>query len=78
LFLGLGPSLKENIKDLKTLKLSKFTLIAADGATTALLEEDVIPDIIVTDLDGKMEDIIQANQKGSFLAVHAHGITLIK
>jgi uncharacterized Rossmann fold enzyme len=75
---GAGPSLKENIKDLKTLKLSKFTLIAADGATTALLEEDVIPDIIVTDLDGKMEDIIQANQKGSFLAVHAHGNNLDK
>ncbi len=76
--LGAGPSLKENIKDLKTLKLSNFTLIAADGATTALLEEDVIPDIIVTDLDGKMEDIIQANQEGSFLAVHAHGNNLDK
>ncbi len=70
---GAGPSLKGNIRDLKNLCLSEFTLIAADGATTALLEEDLIPDVIVTDLDGKMEDIIQANLDGSFLVVHAHG-----
>jgi uncharacterized Rossmann fold enzyme len=70
---GAGPSLKENIRDLKNYNLSNFTLIAADGATTALLEEELTPDIIVTDLDGKMEDIIQANQDGSFLVVHAHG-----
>ncbi len=75
---GAGPSLKENIKELKNLKLSNFTLIVADGATTALLEENIIPDIIVTDLDGKMEDIIRANQEGSFLAVHAHGNNLKK
>ncbi len=75
---GAGPSLKNNIIELKTLKLSNFTIIAADGATTALLEEDIIPDIIVTDLDGKMEDIIRANQDGSFLVVHAHGNNLKK
>jgi len=41
---GAGPSLKRNIVELKKLdeleELDlKFTLIAADGATTALLEE---------------------------------------
>jgi len=75
---GAGPSLRGNIKDLKNLNLSNFTLIAADGATTALLEDDITPDIIVTDLDGKMEDIIQANRDGSFLVVHAHGNNLDK
>jgi uncharacterized Rossmann fold enzyme len=81
---GAGPSLKRNIDELKELNqleelnLSKFTLIAADGATTALLEEDIIPDIIVTDLDGKMDDILEANNEGAILAVHAHGNNMDK
>jgi len=70
---GAGPSLKPNITILKTINLDEFTLIAADGATTALLEEDIIPDIIVTDLDGRMDDIICANQQGALMVVHAHG-----
>jgi uncharacterized Rossmann fold enzyme len=81
---GAGPSLKRNIIELKELDesgeldLNKFTLIAADGATTALLEEDVIPDIIVTDLDGNMGDIIKANNEGAILVVHAHGNNMDK
>ena len=81
---GAGPSLKKNIvelnelDELEELNLNKFTLIAADGATTALLEENIIPDIIVTDLDGKMEDIIEANNSGAILAVHAHGNNIDK
>lgn len=70
---GAGPSLKPNLTILKTINLDDFTLIAADGATTALLEEDIIPDIIVTDLDGRMDDIIYANQNGALMVVHAHG-----
>ncbi|EKQ52493.1 MAG: putative Rossmann fold enzyme [Methanobacterium sp. Maddingley MBC34] len=70
---GAGPSLKSNLVDLKHLDLGEFTLIAADGATTALLEEGLVPDIIVTDLDGRIDDIMNANQKGSILVVHAHG-----
>jgi len=75
---GAGPSLKRNIIELKELNLKYFTLIAADGAATALLEEDVIPDIIITDLDGKMDDIIECNHKGSILVVHAHGNNMDK
>lgn len=70
---GAGPSLKPNLAILKRINLDDFTLIAADGATTALLEEDIIPDIIVTDLDGRMDDIFDANQKGALMVVHAHG-----
>jgi len=75
---GAGPSIKNNIKEIKNLNLSEYTLIAADGATTALMEEDIVPDIIVTDLDGKMEDILCANHEGSFIVVHAHGNNLEK
>ena len=48
-------------------------MICADGAVTALLEEEIIPDIVVTDLDGKIEDIIDSNKNGAVMVVHAHG-----
>lgn len=73
---GAGPSLKGNIRELKKYDLADFTLIAADGATTALREEGVIPDVIVTDLDGRIDDILHANSEGSVLLVHAHGNNL--
>lgn len=81
---GAGPSLKKNIGELNELNesyelnLNDFTLIAADGATTALLEENLIPDIIITDLDGKMDDIIEANNEGAILVIHAHGNNMDK
>lgn len=73
LIFGAGPSLKRNLKELKKLKLDDFTIICADGAVTALLEEEVVPDMVVTDLDGRIEDIIESNIRGSKIIVHAHG-----
>ncbi len=48
-------------------------MIAADGATTVLLEKGIVPEVIVTDLDGTVPDIIAANRRGSLVVVHAHG-----
>jgi len=70
---GAGPSIKRNIRELKKINVDNFTIIAADGATTALLEENIVPDIIITDLDGEIDDILQADKLGSVLVVHAHG-----
>lgn len=64
---GAGPSL-EQIKE-----FPEGTSIVADGATSFFVENGEVPDIIVTDLDGKLEDIIKANKKGSIVVVHAHG-----
>ena len=77
--LGAGPSLLNKIDSLKE-KLEKGIVIAADGATTALLEKKLIPSVIVTDLDGYVNDQIEANRKGSIMVIHAHGdnIELIK
>lgn len=79
---GAGPSIKKHIKYLKThnKKFKDHTIIAADGATSALLEADIIPEIIVTDLDGKMNDLLMANSKGTTFVIHGHGnnIDLIK
>ncbi|MEM1657647.1 MAG: 6-hydroxymethylpterin diphosphokinase MptE-like protein [Candidatus Jordarchaeales archaeon] len=71
---GCGPSLERNIREIKRVGLEKVCLnVAADGATTALLNEGILPDLIVTDLDGRLKDILYASSKGSVVAVHAHG-----
>lgn len=64
---GAGPSLE---------KLEEFpggTSIAADGATSFFIEHGRVPDIIVTDLDGRIADLLLANKRGSQVVIHAHG-----
>ena len=74
---GAGPSLKKHIQMIKKeFDLKNYVLIAADGATSALIEEKIAPDIVVTDLDGNMDDILIANIKGANVVVHAHGDNL--
>lgn len=69
---GSGPSLELTYdKNLEFIK--EKTKITADGATSLLLKKDCYPDIIVTDLDGKIDDQIESNSKGSICIVHAHG-----
>lgn len=71
LVVGAGPSLDSSIQYLK--KFKNITKIVADGATQALLEHNIIPDIVVTDLDGDMESLRMASELGSIMVVHAHG-----
>jgi len=71
---GAGPSLEDSIKKIKESKfLSNSVFISADGATSALLKYAIIPEIVVTDLDGKIDDIIKASENGSIVFIHAHG-----
>jgi uncharacterized Rossmann fold enzyme len=80
---GNGPSLPRELEEvLKGRTPSKpfeksgiedVVVIAADGATTAILAAGVLPDVIVTDLDGFFPDIVAANEMGSAVVVHAHG-----
>jgi uncharacterized Rossmann fold enzyme len=67
---GKAPRLKD---DLKNIDVKKYVVIAADGATSILLSAGITPNIIVTDLDGNMDDEFQANEKGAIMVVHAHG-----
>ena len=48
--IGSGPSLSSAIPKLK--KLKKSIKIAADSSLKPLIDNGIIPDIIVTDLDG--------------------------
>lgn len=67
---GKAPSLKREI-DLVDFK--KYVTIAADGATSILMGKGIVPRVIVTDLDGNMQDEDRANQMGAIMVVHAHG-----
>ncbi len=53
--------------------LSQGVTIAADGTTSQLLKRNITPNIIVTDLDGNVEDQLKANENGALIAIHAHG-----
>jgi uncharacterized Rossmann fold enzyme len=59
--------------DLDNINTERYLIIAADGATSTLLEKGIVPDMIVTDLDGYIPDEIEANSKGALMVVHAHG-----
>ena len=71
---GAGPSIKEHISMLKEhYDLKDYVLVAADGATTAMIEQKIVPDIVATDLDGNIDDILLANLRGANIVIHAHG-----
>lgn len=69
---GAGPSLSKDIKAFKKESNKEQIIIAADGATSTLIKNGLIPDIIVTDLDGYIPDQIKANNMGAILIIHAH------
>ena len=71
---GAGPSVKEHVEMLKNdYDLKDYVLVAADGATTALIEQKLVPDIVATDLDGNIDDNLLANLRGANIVIHAHG-----
>ncbi len=73
---GAGHSLTDSLDIFR--ENSKSIKIAADGATSALIKKDIIPEIILTDLDGYIPDQIKANKKGSIVIIHAHGDNIDK
>ena len=69
--IGAGPSLAKSLKYIKNSKNSKK--IVADGAVRALLEKNIKPDILVTDLDGDLKSIEKIGKTNIPIVVHAHG-----
>src|SRR5665647_1123488 len=68
---GKAPTL---VGDIKIGKIeTRETIIAADGATSVLLAQGVIPHIIVSDLDGSINDLKRANAMCAIMVIHAHG-----
>ena len=56
-----------------SIEIPSSNVIVADGALRACLEQDILPSLIVTDLDGYVSDISWARKKGSKVILHAHG-----
>ena len=54
-------------------KIPELDLVVADGALRACLERGIVPEFIVTDLDGYVSDVIWATEHGSKVIVHCHG-----
>ncbi|MDE1819794.1 MAG: DUF115 domain-containing protein [Euryarchaeota archaeon] len=73
LLVGMGPGLLPLPVPSPWLPRGDWVVIAADGATSACLEWGTLPAVIVTDLDGKVEDEVKASAQGSLVIVHAHG-----
>ena len=48
-------------------------LVAADGAAARCLDAALVPDVVVTDLDGPVPSEITAQSRGALVVVHAHG-----
>ncbi|HXY88123.1 MAG TPA: 6-hydroxymethylpterin diphosphokinase MptE-like protein [Candidatus Acidoferrales bacterium] len=73
---GKAPRLSEDVVKLHTKR--EKVIVAADGATTVLLSHGITPHIIVSDLDGVIDDIIEANKRCAIIIVHAHGDNIAK
>jgi uncharacterized Rossmann fold enzyme len=74
LICGNAPCLERDIREREFNNNPRnYVVIAADGATSVLLRNAIIPGLVVSDLDGNIADIIYANRLGSIIVVHAHG-----
>ena len=78
LVIGAGPNI-ENLSIQEFIKNhANLITISADGATELCLKLDIIPDFIITDLDGDINHLLIANKLGSTLLIHAHGNNIDK
>ena len=76
LVIGSGPSLSAAIPRLK--KYKKSIKIAADSSIKSLVENGIIPDIVVTDLDGDENSLNKIAKTKCIFVVHAHGDNIEK
>ncbi|HDN50515.1 MAG: hypothetical protein DRN21_00055 [Thermoplasmata archaeon] len=64
---GAGENLTDELEEIEGV------VMAADEATSVVLAHDIVPDIVTTDLDGNVDDIVRVQERGSIIIVHAHG-----
>jgi len=71
---GAGPNLEEHMANVDMDRLAnRVNIIAADGATTFLLEKGIYPHIIFSDLDGELSHLIKAVNSGAIMFTLIHG-----
>jgi len=73
LVVGAGPSIQEPSVQKFVRDHSHFVVMAADGSAEMCIQMGVVPDFVVTDLDGNMDSLVSADKLGSMLVIHSHG-----
>lgn len=73
---GSGPSLVESIDMLRNTKNS--ALIAADSAVLPLVQNGVVPDVVVSDMDGNLDALSILAKRDVPFVIHAHGDNIDK
>ena len=66
---GAADTLMDDIRK----RAPEGTLISAGSATSAVMSAGLMPDIVVTDLDGDVDKQIEASRNGAVTLIHAHG-----
>ncbi|MBX8636635.1 MAG: DUF115 domain-containing protein [Thermoplasmata archaeon] len=75
---GNSRELEDDIRELlEGGGMQGFTVIAADAAGPRIGRLGVIPDIIVTDMDGEPEAEMEQNRRGTLLLLHFHGDNIV-
>jgi uncharacterized Rossmann fold enzyme len=59
--------------DIERVPLSGTVVAAGSFATATALAAGIVPDILVTDLDGDMPPQLEASRCGAVVIIHAHG-----
>ena len=74
LIVGSGPSLETDLNSFKQhFNLVNLVTIAVDGSCSLFRQLQIIPNILVTDLDGEWSAIRWAISHGAITLIHAHG-----
>ena len=71
---GAGPSLEQDFVIFKKFyAIQSDLIVGVDGACLFLIENEIYPDVIFSDLDGSLETLLTCLAHVSILILHAHG-----
>lgn len=75
LVIGAGPSVEDDLQlILNENLLGKLSVLIANGATEAFLKlAEVAPEVVVSDLDGNIDALLNADERGAIMVIHGHG-----
>jgi len=77
---GAGPTLTSVLPRFRKKIYERYRdsicVVCADSAITPLLDHGIIPDIVVSDLDGSIKHLSRASRLGSLVILHGHGDNL--
>ncbi len=73
LIYGPSPRLYEQVQETKHLLLKSIPVFVVDGAAKLFIEMDIPFQVLVTDLDGGLENVYRCIDSGCIPFIHVHG-----